>query len=197
MSRPFPFQNDLALVRAALAGQEAAIEEVSARLRCVSRIITAQNHRLGKPLDASDVADVVQETVLVLLRKLDVYAGLAPLERWIYRICELELQNGIRRKRRARRLGSVSFDENSAESRAGSDPHLREEVRLALTRLRPLQARIIHLKHFEGLTFDEIGTQLGLPTNTVKTSYYRCLAKLERYLRPRLEQGDEHDSADE
>ena len=39
------------------------------------------------------------------------------------------------------------------------------------------------MKHFEELTFPEIGKRIGMPANTAKTRYYRGLAKLETLMR--------------
>ncbi len=43
---------------------------------------------------------------------------------------------------------------------------------------------IVRLRHFDGLTFAEIARELEMPTNTVKTRYYRSLGRLRTLLRP-------------
>jgi NAD(P)-dependent dehydrogenase (short-subunit alcohol dehydrogenase family) len=40
------------------------------------------------------------------------------------------------------------------------------------------EADVIRMKHFEDLTFEEIGTRLGNSINTVKTRYYRGISRL-------------------
>lgn len=178
---------DLVLVRAALSGQEDAIEELTTRLRCVTRMLSAQNARMGSPLDAHDLADLAQETLMILLKKLRLYAGRAGLERWIYRVCALELHNGVRRRRRRWRRTREVADGDQLVAGAGPDRDLGEEIRLALEQLPPPEAEVIRLKHFEGLTFEEIGVRLATSPNSAKTRYYRGLGSLEELLGPRLD----------
>jgi RNA polymerase sigma-70 factor (ECF subfamily) len=57
-----------------------------------------------------------------------------------------------------------------------------DQVRKALDRLDQDEKEIITLKHFQGLTFQEVGVRLGIPENTAKTVFYRTLEKLGRIL---------------
>jgi RNA polymerase sigma factor (sigma-70 family) len=59
-----------------------------------------------------------------------------------------------------------------------------EGVHLALARLDPPADDIVRLKHFEELTFEEIGQRLLLSPNTAKTHYYRALVRLREALAP-------------
>ena len=47
---------------------------------------------------------------------------------------------------------------------------------------------MVRLKHFEGLTFTQMGELLGLSANTVKSRYYRGICWLRRRLRGSLEE---------
>ena len=58
-----------------------------------------------------------------------------------------------------------------------------EHVRAAVASLGEPTSTVVNLKHFEELTFDEIGDQLDLSPNTAKTYYYRGLEKLRDKLR--------------
>jgi RNA polymerase sigma factor (sigma-70 family) len=51
------------------------------------------------------------------------------------------------------------------------------------------ERRVVELKHFEDLTFDEIGARLATSPNTVKTWYYEALADLKRVLAPARRDG--------
>ena len=63
-----------------------------------------------------------------------------------------------------------------------------EVVHAALARLPADEAMVMRLKHFEGLTFDEIGTRQAISPNTVKTRYYRALAAMRAQLGPKNEE---------
>lgn len=173
---------DLALVCAVLANEESAIIEFADRLKCVPRILTAQNVRLGRPLDEHDLADLSQDIVVVILQKLHRFAGRAPVEGWIYKVCRLEFMNGVRRKRRVPR--PVHDVEVAMQNDPGRTSALaeRESIAVALARVGGVEAEAVTMKHFEGLTFEEMCTRLDLPSSTVKTRYYKGLARLEELL---------------
>jgi RNA polymerase sigma-70 factor (ECF subfamily) len=180
---PFDARAELALVLAVLAGQETAIVEFEQRMLCVPRILNALNNRRGRPLDEHDLADLVQDTVLVVLRKLTDFKALAPLEAWIYRLCDLEFMNAARRRGRAARR-TIALTEATELAAAAPDAlWVHEEVHQALAQVGGVEAETIRLKHFDGLTFPEIGERLGVPPSTAKTRYYRGLERLTALLR--------------
>ncbi len=184
MRDPSDLIKDLRLVKAAMKGNATAIDDLVDRLRCVSRFLTGKNMRLGRPLDEHDLADLTQDTIIILLDKLPSYEGRAPLEAWIYRICVLELMNGIRRKRRwsTRQSGWDDIPDERSEQPTADQKLDRESLLLALDQVGGIEADLIRLKHFEGLTFAAIAAQMGIPQNTAKTRYYRGLTKLRRTL---------------
>jgi RNA polymerase sigma-70 factor (ECF subfamily) len=57
-------------------------------------------------------------------------------------------------------------------------------VRQALRDLEDEDREILVLKHYQELTFREIGIRLGISENTAKTVFYRMLAKLAHQLEP-------------
>ena len=62
------------------------------------------------------------------------------------------------------------------------------EVHAALSRLTAVQARLVSLAFFEGLTHPEIAARTGLPLGTVKSHIQRGLAALRKALdNPRLD----------
>lgn len=173
--------HDLQLVRAAQARQETAVAALAERLRCVPRILGAQNARLGRPLDEHDVADVAQDVVVVLLRKLGEYDGRVGFEGWAFRICTYELMNAIRRRRRA--LPAIDLVEQPATDAAAAAEWQRllerEALERALDRVGSTEAEALRLKHWEGLTFEEMAARLGTSVANAKARYYRGLARLE------------------
>jgi RNA polymerase sigma factor (sigma-70 family) len=174
--------HDRALVRAVLACEEAAIQQLIERLRCVPWILGAKNARLGRPLGEHDLADLAQDVVVIVLRKLSQFGCHAPLESWVCRVCALELVNAVRKRRRLPQ--AVDFDEAPVpdESVAREWDRLlqREALEAGLDRVGGVEADALRMKHFEDLTFEEMGERLGLPASTMKTRYYRGLDRLER-----------------
>jgi RNA polymerase sigma-70 factor (ECF subfamily) len=62
-------------------------------------------------------------------------------------------------------------------SAAAADEH-RAWVRLALEFMEPEDRRVILLREWEQLQFDEIGARMGLPGNTARMRYKRALPRL-------------------
>ena len=61
-------------------------------------------------------------------------------------------------------------------------------LELGLDELGPPACDVVRLRAFENLSFDDIGARMSMPTNTVKTLFYRGLRRLESIVR-RLEGG--------
>jgi RNA polymerase sigma-70 factor (ECF subfamily) len=174
---------DLDLVRRARDRETGAPEALLERLRCLARFLSVMNVTWGRPFDAHELADLSQDTVLVIWRKLDQFHGPAGLERWALQVARYEFHNAVRRKAR-RTEGVVALEGH--EGLSSDDPAERAlgqiQVEQAIGELEPKVAETIRLRHYGGLTFEEIGRRMGCSTNTAKTRYYRSLVTLAQYL---------------
>jgi RNA polymerase sigma-70 factor (ECF subfamily) len=173
---------DLELARAALAGEGLALADFAERMACVPQMLAALNRRLGNPLAGGDLDDLAQEALIRVWAKLPGFAGLSALETWVYPFCYLEFMNALRRRRR---LGRMELSGDLGQATGGTaavGAFEFERLHLALERLPAGEAQVLRLKCFEELTFDEIGTRLGIPLNTAKTHFYRGLARLRQAL---------------
>lgn len=178
---------DLELVRGALSEAPEALRELARRLRCIPPILASRNARLGRPLTPEDLADLAQETLLLIWKKLGTFEGRAALETWVYRICCLELMNFFRKKDRRPEVAAPDFEELEAEPVVDLEPTVDHElIYRGLERLNAGEGEIVRMKHFDDLTFEGIGERLGISPNTAKTRYYRGLEKLRRFLLPQL-----------
>jgi RNA polymerase sigma-70 factor (ECF subfamily) len=61
---------------------------------------------------------------------------------------------------------------------------IRERVEDALERLTDMERAAFTLRHFEGLSIEEISRALGLRTNATKHSIFRAVKKMRRELQP-------------
>jgi RNA polymerase sigma-70 factor, ECF subfamily len=175
--------SDLELARAASAGDRPAMDEVMRRIQCVPRFASAQNDQLGRPLDAAALDDVVQEVSILVWRKLAAFEGRSTLESWIYRVSQFEVLAAIRKRRRAPLAEPVAMALAVAVTDRSNDVFAIERALRLLEELPPESHRILRMKHFDDLTFDEIGARLGLSPNTAKTLYYRALLRLRSQFR--------------
>ncbi len=172
--------DDRRLVEAALGGDAQGLDRLIQRLACVPRFLAALDRRTASPLGSQALSDVAQDVLAIVWRRLPDFRGDASLETWTFRVCDLELRNAQRRARRS----TLSITE-VAEPEAATIQGLfdAEQMVSGLATLAPEESAVIRLKHYEGLTFDEIARTLGLSPNTAKTRYYRGLEALRRWFR--------------
>ena len=130
---------DLELARKALSGDSQAVDGFWERMQCVPRILAVANGRMGRPLSPHDLADLSQDTLIVIWQKLETFAGRATLETWVHRFCYLELMNRVRGKKRLSRLSAASIDvaaETVAATREAS-PLEYEHLEVSRSSARP------------------------------------------------------------
>ena len=142
-----------------------------------------------------DADDVVQDTFLRAYRQLGRFEERAHFGTWLYRIavnCSLDLMRRRRRHdERSSPLDSELSGGNSlvaenipAPDRAAFNSELKEVVATALETLSPMERSAFVLRHYEGLSIEEIGGVLGLKVNATKHSIFRAVRKMRRELEP-------------
>ncbi len=174
--------DDLAIVQRSLLGDDAAQALLVARLSCVSKILHSLNERMGNRLQDQDLADLSQDTLLVILGKLSIFEGRGRIESWAYRFCFLEYMNRIRRHIRWSKLAGTQLESVSdlvAHPQESSFLEL-DDLETRIRELVPPEDQVIRLKHLEQRTFKEIAKKLDLSPNSVKTYYYRGLTRLRK-----------------
>ncbi|MCA8962775.1 MAG: sigma-70 family RNA polymerase sigma factor [Planctomycetes bacterium] len=177
---------DHRMVRDSLDGDRRARRRLARRLECVPRIVWALNRKLGQPLLDDEISDLSQDIVLSVWRRRDTFEGRARLETWVYRFCYLEFMN---RRRKSTRRRTLPIDEagelGASPITEGSEYLDLEALEQGLQELGPPEEDIVRLKHYEELTFREIGERLNMPGSSVKTCYYRGIEWLRTRLAPR------------
>jgi RNA polymerase sigma-70 factor (ECF subfamily) len=142
-----------------------------------------------------DAEDVVQETFLRAYRQLDKYEARSSFSTWLYRIASNYSLDLIRMRKRhedkRERGNSEERDilqtlpvNSPGPDRIAYGSQVQERVNEALNELSPQERTAFVLRHFEGMSIDEIGTALGTGTNATKHSIFRAVQKLRRSLEP-------------
>ena len=127
--------------------------------------------------DAAGAADVVQTVFVSLLRQR---ARPDFDERYLRRAARNECFSALRRRQRdvlasaAPILESVEGESDRPEERLALERALRE--------LPPDQREVVHLKVFEGMTFQEIADVTNESINTVASRYRYAIERLRAYL---------------
>lgn len=92
-------------------------------------------------------------------------------------------------RRRSVREEDISESDPIFESPANPDEeHFRTALADALAQLPDEQRAIVHLKLWQGLTFEEIAAALDVPLGTASSRYRYGLEKLRSLLRPIYEE---------
>ena len=135
--------------------------------------------------DRALAEDLAQETFVKAFRNLAAFDTTRRLSSWLFRIAN---NTAIDAMRRARPQASIDAARRAGEPAAppGPDPVERQELGhaldAALTGLRPDHRAAIVLRYENGLSFDEIGTVLGVPEATARSHVHRARKELARLL---------------
>ena len=143
--------------------------------------------------DRALAEDLAQETFVKAFRSLAGFDTTRRLSSWLFRIAHNTAIDAMRRSRPqpaaasldARHLVSGDAPDEPAAQPA-PDPverlELGQALEAALARLRPDQRAAIVLRYENGLSFDEIGTVLGVPEVTARSHVHRARKELARLL---------------
>ena len=170
----------------ALAGSQSAFEQIVRRYQ--RPIISLIARMTG---DRALAEDLAQETFVKAFRNLAAFDTTRRLSSWLFRIAHNTAIDAMRRAAPARAVieapGSDS-DDRVDESAIAPEPDPVERLELgraldaALAELRPDQRAAIALRYENGLSFDEIGTVLGVPEVTARSHVHRARKELARLL---------------
>ena len=135
----------------------------------------------------ADTRDILQELFVKLAQRPELLAGVREERAFMLRLAH-NLAIDLMRRRSTR---EKNYQELAAEHVAlfspASDPD-ESAFRAALSRgladLPPDQRGVVHLKVWEGFTFEAIARTLGIPLNTAASRYRYALDKLREGLRP-------------
>jgi RNA polymerase sigma-70 factor (ECF subfamily) len=127
--------------------------------------------------DPAAAADAVQQVFVGLLRAKTVVDS---DERYLRRAVRNECYSAYRRKRRDPEMPGEPFLE--AVSAVEDRPDERIAIEQAIRVLPPDQREVIHLKVYEGMTFQEIADLFGESKNTIASRYRYAIDKMREQL---------------
>ncbi|HEV2492615.1 MAG TPA: sigma-70 family RNA polymerase sigma factor [Terriglobia bacterium] len=159
--------------------------------------------RLGYRMTSNehDAEDVVQETFLRAYRALDQFESRADFGTWIFRIAAnaaLDLMRKRQRHEESRSPLDPAGSEDSPEL-PSADPtperlmfsaEVKDKVTRALAGLSAVERTAFVLRHFEGMSIEEIGNVLDLKESATKNTVFRAVQKLRRELAPFVSCGE-------
>lgn len=161
------------LIFAAQTGDPAAIERLLA-------VCQADARRYAyKHCQASDIDDAVQETLLVITRKVKGLKAAAAFSSWLFTIIKRECQKLARMM-----FKHDPLDDEIAEQQLAcrTDEVLRIDLAKALESLPAHYLEVVLLRDFEECTIAEIAERLGEQPAAIKSRLHRARALVREYM---------------
>jgi len=136
--------------------------------------------------DEAAAKDVTQEVFVKVFRAAPTFRAEAGLGTWVYRIAANACIDELRRRRRLLFFGDMPARLHG--SVPASEPEEADaEIAAAVGRLSPRLRLAVLLRHFEGLSYEEMARALECTPGTVASRLHRARAILARelaHLRP-------------
>ena len=141
--------------------------------------------------DEADTRDVLQDVFVKLSRDPNLLTGVRDERAFLIRLAHKAAIDLIRRRGTRDKTREQFTAENISPFAPSSDPDeqtFRAALIGALAELPAKQRAVVHLKLWEGLTFEQIAAALDIPANTAASRYRYGLDKLRERLRPLYEE---------
>ncbi len=172
-SKPDP---DPALIRRAAAGEDAALKDL---LREVTPAV--RQWALARVGDRDEAEDLVQEILILLVRKLHAFRGESRFLTWLFTIARNQAIEAHRsRGRQARKMekyGTHLLSEGAGEPQAESDmdrERIRSTVTAFLAHLPLRQREVFQMAELQGLSCVEVGKILGVDPGGIRAALFKA-----------------------
>lgn len=141
--------------------------------------------------DDADTRDLLQEIFVKVAKEPKLLVGIRDERAFLIRLAHNAAIDLIRRRGTREKTREHFAAENISPFAKSSDPDediFRNELSAALDELPEEQRVVVHLKLWEGLTFEQIAAALDISPNTAASRYRYGLDKLRERLRPLYEE---------
>lgn len=161
------------LIHAAQTGDPAAIAGLLAVCQADARRY-ARRH-----CQASDIDDAVQESLMVIVRKVRGLKAAAAFSSWLFTVIRREC---LKLQRAMFRHDPLDDDVAERQLASRTDDALRLDLTHALESLPAHYLEVVLLRDFEELTIAEIAGRLGEPPGAIKSRLHRARTLVREYL---------------
>lgn len=164
------------LVLAAQTGDRQAV----ARLLAVCQADARRYAR--RHCHASDIDDAVQESLMIVARRVRGLKAAAAFSSWLFTVIRRECRRLERMMFRHDSLDDEALEAAEARLAQRSDDALRLDLAAALESLPAHYLEVVLLRDFEELTIGEIAQRLGETSGAVKSRLHRARELVREYL---------------
>jgi RNA polymerase sigma factor (sigma-70 family) len=160
------------LIEAARGGDTEALVSLIAAAQPDIRSYAARNCR------AADIDDAVQETLLLLYRRLGTLRAVTSFSAWLFAVARRAC---LRLLRRAAGMADASADGEMRLAHLAPED-IRIDISRAIQSLPDHYREVILLRDIEELSIDEIAGVLALTRESVKARIHRARLMIREYL---------------
>jgi RNA polymerase sigma-70 factor (ECF subfamily) len=138
----------------------------------------------------ADAEDVLQETFVGVYRGLSKFNGRSSVKTWLTQICIRQAAKQWNRSKRARETitmdaegGAASGGGTLARPSGESDADRRMDLMTVIQTLPEEHRQVILLREVQGLSYDEMAREIGVPQGTIESRLHRARAGLRQRLK--------------
>ena len=129
--------------------------------------------------DADWAEDLVSETMIKAMTNLTILSAMHPAQRkaWLHRVLKNQFLDDLRARKR---------EENLLEKLAALDQEFApQDLRSEVSAPIPANHRqVLHLRYTQGMSSEEIGQSLGIPSSTARSRLRLALQWIKNHLNP-------------
>lgn len=171
---------DKELAIRAYKGDEKAFKELYDKYEPSIRSIFNRNVN-----NKSDIDDLVMLAIIKIYRNIDKYDGRVQFNTWATQVTYNILLDYFRQKRRRYRvIKSINNDDLNYIDNLSSDNTNPEEstiisqnaekIKEVMKELKEYQRKVLSLRFFKHLSYEEIAKELNIPLGTIKAQIFRA-----------------------
>jgi RNA polymerase sigma factor (sigma-70 family) len=164
---------DPALIAAARGGDENALVSLISAAQPDVRRYAARNCR------AADIDDAVQETLLLLYRRVGTLRAVTSFSAWLFALVRRAC---LRLLRKSTAVTDPTTDEMDTRLARLRPEDIRIDLCRAIQSLPEHYREVILLRDVEELSIDEIAAVLGLSRESIKARIHRARIMIREYL---------------
>lgn len=166
-------RTDRQLVEAAIAGDGDSFTELCSRyyaaMVAIADSILADRH---------EAEDAAQHAFANAAMKLGTLKDKERFASWLAVICRNAASDLARKRER-----SITAEQLSAVPAKPKDDSSCTDVRAAIAGLAPEAREVIYLRYYDGLTYEKIGSVLGISQQAINGRLRRAKRKIAKYLK--------------
>jgi RNA polymerase sigma-70 factor (ECF subfamily) len=169
---------DTALVEGIRRGETAAFAEIYRRYR-----IPIHDYCIRMLRNSADAEDTVHETFLRMHNAIGTLSDPAAFRTWLFRIARNLVINSWRHGHAREYSDDDDYSASSSLENELIDREQQRTVKNLVEALRPSYRDVLVLREYEGLSYAEIASVVGITEDTVKVRLHRARKTLSRNYR--------------